>query len=146
MYGNWWNLIVARSKRPKGKSGSGKTPPFIKIPHALFDLPNYTNLGFPAKALLSTFIRQYNGYNNGDLCNAFNVLSKGWGWKTETTIRKATKELIEAGLIIQTRQGGKNKCSLFALTWEQIDECKGKLEIGPTTAPILKLSMQGKKN
>ncbi|SVB86360.1 uncharacterized protein METZ01_LOCUS239214, partial [marine metagenome] len=33
-------------------------------------------------------------------------------------------------------QGGLNKCSLFALTWFQIDECKGKLDIKSTaTAP-----------
>jgi hypothetical protein len=129
--------------RAKGKSGQGKGPSFIMIPNPLFDMPEYVALGFPAKALLSEFIRQYIGTNNGDLCNAFNVLKKK-GWKSEQTIRKATAELIEAGLIIHSRQGGRNKCNLYALAWKQIDDCKGKqLDIKPTNAPILKLSMRG---
>jgi hypothetical protein len=128
--------------RPVGKSGKKTVRPFIMIPHSLFDMPEYMALGFPAKALLSNFIRQYMGSNNGDLCNAFNVLKKK-GWKSEPTVRKATSELIEAGFIIHSRQGGRNKCNLYALAWMQIDDCKGKqLDIKPTSAPILKLSMK----
>jgi hypothetical protein len=38
------------------------------------------------------------------------------------------------GFIEQTRQGGKNQCSLYAVTWLAIDECNGKLDVNPTRA------------
>lgn len=137
--GNWWRSMA----RPVGKSGNGKTPPFIMIPNSLFDMPEYMALGFPAKALLSEFIRQYDGKNNGNLCNAFYGYLQKRGWKAEETVRKATTELIEAGLIIKSRQGGKNKCNLYALTWKKVDDCKGKqLDIKPTSTPMLKLSIK----
>jgi hypothetical protein len=44
-------------------------------------------------------------------------------------------ELLEAGFVIQTRLGGRNKCALFALTWFGIDECGGKLDIPATPVP-----------
>jgi hypothetical protein len=109
------------------------------LPHALFDMPEYMALSFPAQALINVFIRQYNKYNNGDLCNAYNVLKKR-GWKSETTVRRATKELIDAGFVVLSRQGGRNMCNLYALTWLPVNECNGKqLEIKPSNEATLKL-------
>ena len=52
-------------------------------------------------------------------------------------LAKAKKELIKQDVIHLTRQGGRNKCSLYALTWFPNDECKGKLDItSTTTAPV----------
>jgi hypothetical protein len=74
---------------------------------------------------------QYRGYNNGDLCAPLSVMKKR-GWKSSDQLFKARKELLDRGLILTSRQGGLNKCSLFALTWFQIDDCKGKLDIPST--------------
>jgi hypothetical protein len=50
-------------------------------------------------------------------------------------LHKAKNELIEKDVIIVTRQGGLNKCSLYAVTWFQIDECNGKLDVALSTTP-----------
>ena len=57
--------------------------------------------------------------------------------QTKLSLQKAKNELIEKDVIRVTRQGGRNKCSLYAVTWFQIDECNGKLDVASsTTAPI----------
>jgi hypothetical protein len=79
---------------------------------------------------------QYMGYNNGDLTIAWKI-AKPRGIKSNAMLRRGTMELIEAGFVIQSRQGGRNRCSLFALAWFSIDECEGKLDVSSTkVAPI----------
>jgi hypothetical protein len=58
------------------------------------------------------------------------------GSRSKTTLHKALRELLDSGLIVQTRQGSLHKCSLFALGWLAIDECGGKLEIKATARPL----------
>jgi len=78
---------------------------------------------------------QYNGFNNGDFCCTWSIMKKR-RWRSQATLNKAKKELIYYGWIICSRHGGKNRCSLYAVTFKAIDECKGKLEIPETvTAP-----------
>ena len=36
------------------------------------------------------------------------------------------------GILMMTRQGGRNKASLYAVTFQPINECGGKLDIAPT--------------
>jgi hypothetical protein len=72
---------------------------------------------------------------------AFHALSpiavKAKGLRSNDTLRRGTLELIAAGFVVQSRQGGRNRCSLFALAWFPIDPCDGKLDIPATrTAPI----------
>ncbi|MGH8320467.1 MAG: hypothetical protein ACRESI_00785 [Gammaproteobacteria bacterium] len=55
------------------------------------------------------------------------------GWKSKDQLNKALRELLTAGWIMLTRQGGKNQCSLYGITFQAIDECKGKLEVPVTT-------------
>jgi hypothetical protein len=44
---------------------------------------------------------------------------------------------VNSRFVIQTRQGGRNRCSLFGLAWFAIDYCDGKLDVSPThCAPI----------
>ena len=101
---------------------------FAGIPKACMRHLNYIGLSMPAKVLLWEFCYQYNGYNNGDLCAAFSIL-KERGWRSKGTLGRAIKELKERQWIIVARQGGRNQCSLYALTFQAIDECKGKLDI-----------------
>ena len=108
--------------------GRRETHQFVGIPKVCMRHLNYIGLSMPAKVLLWEFCYQYNGYNNGDLCAAFSVL-KERGWRSKGTLGRAIKELKERQWIIVARQGGRNQCSLYALTFQAIDECKGKLDI-----------------
>ena len=125
---------MARSReRIKGRR-SGRS--FLSLPHYVLDHPNYYTLSSRAIKLLIDIAAQYRGTNNGDLCCTFSVLKKR-GWTSNDQIRKGLNELLERGWLIQTRQGHRPRvASLYALTWQPINECSGKLEVGATkTAP-----------
>ncbi len=119
--------------RTKGKIKRSNKP-FCQVWHELLDSPDYLNLNHPAKTLLFDVMRQYRGNNNGDLCITLSVM-KERGWKSNDTLTRAKKELINSGLIIETRQGGRHKCSLFALSFEAVDGCGGKLDVLETLTP-----------
>ena len=130
-------------RKIKGRAEKGT---FTLIPHAVMDNRDYVNLSYKSVKLLLDLAYQYRGKNNGDLTAAFSILRQR-GWKREATIGAAIKELIAANLIIRTREGyfqnPKSRCALYALTWQSIDECKGKdLEISPTTSPPRKFSLE----
>jgi len=74
---------------------------------------------------------QYKGSNNGDFAMAWSMMKKR-GWRSKDTLYRARDELIDNGFVIQTRQGGKHQCSLYAITWQPIDECNGKLDCPST--------------
>jgi hypothetical protein len=93
---------------------------------------NYISLSTHAKVLLLELCKQYNGFNNGDLCASFSVMRKR-GFKSKGTLDNAIKELKGKNWILTSRQGGRHRCSLYALTFQAIDDCKGKLDIQPTT-------------
>jgi hypothetical protein len=80
-------------------------------------------------------VYQYNGFNNGDLCASITLMAKR-GFKSSATLRKVICELVAAGMIVLTRQGGKNLASLYAIAWQPIDDCpKKRLEINSTKVP-----------
>lgn len=120
--------------------GRGKSPPFVRLFHKLLDHPDYISLSHPAKALLIDVMRQYNGHNNGDFCVTLSLLSKR-GWTSNDTLRRALNQLLASGLLIQSRQGGRNYPSLYAITFEPINDCGGKIEIAPTQAAPRPLSL-----
>ena len=118
--------------RLKGRQEGGRV---AVIPHACLDSPHYLSLSLAAKALLLELTRQFNGFtNNGDLCLA-DKLMKPRGWAKRTVFR-AADELELKGWIVKTRQGDINKPNLWALTFYPIHECKGKLDVSPTNAPL----------
>ena len=118
--------------KAKGRRESGR---FAGIPIACMEQSNYISLSMAAKVLLTEFCRQYNGFNNGDLCAAYSLMSKR-GFRSKGTLSRALRELKDNDWILTSRQGGKNQCSLYALTFQAIDDCKGKLDIKSTnTAP-----------
>lgn len=95
------------------------------IPHTALDSIAFTGANYPAKALLFDLMRQHSGSNNGHLHLSFSWLEKR-GWKSRDVIQRARAELIERGLIIQTRQGGLNiGASRYALTWLKISNFVG---------------------
>lgn len=96
-------------------------------PHVCATHENFYNLSTTSKALLFELLGQYRGFNNGDLCCAWGLL-RNRGWKSRATIERAGNELLEKGWIVLTRQGGRNRPNLYALTFFSVDECKGKLD------------------
>lgn len=121
------------SSKPHGRK-KGKGGRFAGIPHHILDCPNYQQIGAWESRLLLELARQYNGSNNGDLSAPWSQL-KDRGWKSKGTLNKALKTLLRFGFIELTRQGGKHRCALYALTWLDIHDCKGKLEVRPTSTP-----------
>ncbi|WP_054760607.1 hypothetical protein [Methylomonas koyamae] len=81
--------------------------------------------------MLDNLTAQYNGKNNGDLSAAPKIMEL-FGWKSRGSIDESLTELLAFGFIEQTRQGGRNQCSLYAITWQPIDECGGKLDVKST--------------
>jgi hypothetical protein len=120
------------------KQGSRKAggPKFAAFPALMLNHPNFAALSPRAKALLFPLAAQYNGRNNGDLCASFSVM-RSHGWTSNDQLKKALRELLASGFLIQTRQGRRpNLASLYALSWRPIDECAGKHELAATvTAP-----------
>lgn len=112
----------------KGRRESGT---FTAIPHAIQDGANWCACSGTAIKMLCDLARQYNGRNNGDLCAALSVL-KPYGWTAPETVLWALRELRHYGLIVLTKQGGLHGPSLYALTWQPIDDCGGKLDCAPT--------------
>lgn len=116
-----------RRRRQKGRASGG----FIILPHSLLRSPEFGRLSGKAVKLLIELAGLYNGSNNGDLSAAYSVL-KGRGWRSAGTLAAAILELRTARFLVTTRHGGKHRCSLYAITWWPVDDCKGKhLEIAP---------------
>ena len=70
--------------------------------------------------MLFEFASQYRGFNNGDLQATWKLLRPN-GWNSKGTYEKAVKELQKTGWIVKTRQGGLNRCSLYAITFLPIN-------------------------
>lgn len=113
---------------------------FAGVPRAVMETRKYSQLSGWAVKLLLEFSFQFRGHNNGDLDARFSRV-RSQGWRSSGTLAKALNELLGAGFIIKTRQGGKHKPCLYALAWLPIDECldqqrRHKLDCDPTiTAP-----------
>ncbi len=101
------------------------------MPHSILNHQNYAKLSAKAVKLLVDLFSQFYGNNNGDFTAAFSVMHKK-GWKSKDTLYKGLHELIGAGFIELTRQGGRHCCSLYAVTWLAIDDCNDKLDVAPT--------------
>jgi hypothetical protein len=104
---------------------------YLGLPHAVLKSPNYALLSSHAVKLLVDLGSQYRGKNNGDLCATWSILQP-LGWRSRETLGISIKELLYYGFLEKTRQGGKRQCSLYALTWQPIDECMGKLDVNPS--------------
>lgn len=120
-------------RKPKSKAIQYKG--FLHLHKPLLDCEDFILLKGNSIKLLIDIACQYNGYNNGDLCASLSVMKKR-GWNSNQQLAKALKELIDRTLILKTKQGGLNYGpNLYAITWQPIDECNGKLDIEPTTFP-----------
>lgn len=105
--------VKATGRREKGR--------YAGIPIAVLETEKYVALSPWARVLLLEIQRQYSGFNNGDISVPWSLMAKR-GFKSKGTLNSALRELLEAGFIICTRQGGRHRCSLYGNTWDAIDE------------------------
>ena len=128
--------MTTRNERRRRIKGRQTTNSFLGLPHHVLDHDNFRTLSPKATKLLIDIAAQYRGNNNGDLSATLSLMRER-GWNSSDQLDKAKKELVGKDVIRVARQGGLNKCNLYALTWFPIDECKGKLDIASTTtAPV----------
>ena len=114
---------MAANTNAKGRRINGG---FLMIPHDVLRSDAYRGLSPSAVKLLVDLAGQFTGKNNGDLA-ACMTLMRTLGWSSTSTLHRAKLELLSAGLIEQTRQGGMNLGpSLYAVTWKPIDACEDK--------------------
>lgn len=131
--------MSANHKRARA-TGRTETRSFAGVPRAVLSTNKYRSLSGWARALLLEIAEQYTGRNNGDLTASWSVM-KAKGWRSPGTLEKARKDLLSVGFISLTRQGGRNRCSLYAVTWYAIDECidkrtrVSKLDVKSTSVP-----------
>ncbi len=129
------------SKKRERTKGRKTYKSFFGLPHDLLESANFISLSPRSVKLLIDIGVQYRGKNNGDLCIAWKLM-KERGWKSKSQLHKAKTELLEKGILILSRVGGRNKATLFALSFNSIDECiekktqTSKLDINPTIIPL----------
>lgn len=120
---------MAKKNRYKNAADKRDGGAFITLPLSVLNGAAYLGVSAHARMLLLDLVAQYRGDNNGDLCAAFSMM-KQRGWKSTHTLQTAKLELIEVGLIVETRKGSRpSKASLYAVTWYAMDDCGGKLDI-----------------
>ena len=128
--------MTSRNEYRRLVKGRQTTGSFLRLPHHVLQHETFKTLSTRATKLLIDIAAQYRGSNNGDLSATLSLM-RDRGWNSSDQLNKAKKELVEKDVIRVARQGGLNKCNLYALTWFPIDECKGKLDIASTiTAPV----------
>ena len=119
--------------RPRFKSGHRKSR-FALIPVEVLKSQACASLPPSALKVLIALAAQHSGYRNGDLSIARPILRE-FGLRSQRQIYDAVERLEERGLIVKTRQGGRNRASLYAVTWFGIDECQGKHDCRPSAVP-----------
>lgn len=118
---------------------------FSAVPKRVLQSQEFVVLTPYAVKLLFDLLAQYRGNNNGDLCCAYSLMSKR-GWRSNGTLQKAKQELENAKFIKLARQGGRNKASLYAITFYRVDYCNDKLDIEDTAYPCNSWMSEKNKN
>lgn len=109
--------MAARNRHKGNRIGEG----FVALPYSVLNSPLFLALSPHAIKLLIDVAAQYRGDNNGDLSLAWKIMQPR-GWRSEATLHKVKRELLDAGFLYETRKGRRpNVCSLFALTWPLLD-------------------------
>jgi hypothetical protein len=120
---------MAKTKKPYADHAAKREPGgFVALPHVVIRHPNFSELSPRATKLLMDLLSQYKGDNNGDLATA-EKLMRTRGWRSKGGIEIARNELLAKRFIVLTRQGGRNKPNLYAVTFYEINWCEGKLDI-----------------
>ena len=118
--------MAARNRHKGNRIGEA----FVALPYSVLNSPLFLALSPHAIKLLIDVAAQYRGDNNGDLSVAWKLM-RPRNWRSEATLHKAKRELLEAGFLFEARKGRRpNVCSLFALTWPLFDDNPDKFDPG----------------
>lgn len=121
---------MARSTGRAKAKDTGDGDRFFRLPWVVIDSPGWRQAGHVARSLLVDVARQYNGNNNGRL-TATSAYLATLGWRSADVIVRARRELLDCGLLIETRKGKRpNVSAWYALTWQRLDQVVG-VEIDP---------------
>lgn len=113
------------ARKRKVKHGEWADGAFDAMPRAVARSAAVRGLSDAAFRLLHTALGQHTGANNGHLCLTLSALSS-YGWTSNRKLAAAKSQLLEIGLLIQTRQGGLGiGPSLYALGWLEISRWDG---------------------
>ena len=122
--------MTTRYKQEKRAGGK-----FIGFPAVLLESDAYLNLKPVAQQIYIFVCSQYNGSNNGDMtCTPKALKSKYKMQVSDKTVYRAIADLLDAGVMLRTVQGGKHKASRFAVSIYAIDR-GGDMEKETKTAP-----------
>lgn len=110
---------VSERKRPRIKGRSIAS--FLQLPHFVINTPQWAALTGNEVKMLIEIASQYNGSNNGDLSYPRSKYPVR-GWSGIDVAHRALTSLKEKGWILLTRQGGRQGCSLYAVTFFPMDE------------------------
>jgi hypothetical protein len=113
--------VSRRDRRAKltGRKGE-RADTFVPMLHIILRDEVFLNLTPVAHKTLNYIASQCNRYNNGDLDICEKNAKKRGLKMSAASLRRGAKELLEAGFIELTRQGGKNRNSLYGLSWYDI--------------------------
>lgn len=105
------------TKRGQQRKPSNRHP-YFALEWRILDSEAYADLTFSARALLDVLGRQLGvPNNNGHLLTAYSYIKK-FGFDSDRTVTRATKELIEHGFLFKTKTGGYQRgVGKFAVTW-----------------------------
>ena len=73
-----------------------------------------------------------NASRNGDIAITPKLMAYR-GWSSKSSLGAAVRELVEHGLLTQTRQGSRLDCSLYACSLFPLDCDMRKLDVGPSS-------------
>jgi hypothetical protein len=91
-------------------------PPYYSLPCALELCDEVIALSAPAYRLLHQVAALHDGFNNGHIALSHHTM-RAFGWRSNSTRERALLELLNAGLLFQTKPGYGRTPRLFALPW-----------------------------
>jgi hypothetical protein len=122
--------LTVATKKWKAQKDKRDGRQFLALPLVVLQSAGYRAAGHVARSLLLDIAMQYSGTNNGRLTACAKYL-RPLGWLSNDTIVRARRELIDVGLLVETRKGARpNRAAWFALSWVALD-VKDGLEIDP---------------
>lgn len=102
---------------------------FLALPFDVLRSAGWRAASHTARSLLLDVCQQDPRERNGRLVITPKALEP-LGWRSESAMRNARDELMELGLLIQTRAGSRNSAAWYAVTWRGLDWTTG-LDIDP---------------
>ncbi len=124
-----------QSKRIKAEKEDRDGAFHLALPFDVIRSAGYRQASHTARSLLIDVCDQDPRFRNGRLVITSKAL-RSLGWRSEGTMRRALAELIECGLLVQTRSGSMNSAAWFAVTWRGLDHTEG-LDINPAAWPTV---------